>query len=244
MVSNQKKRVRMLDILRGVAVIGMVAHHALVSYEIVFGKTIDILYSGAFQAVQLLFVAVFLLVSGVCTNYSRSVLKRGIIVFAAAILVSLVTCVLLPALGFEGLNIYFGILHMFGLSMILYGLFKMLFDKIPPLAGIIIFTLLFAAYYAFYLTAPTGDSYFLMIFGVLPKNIGSYGDYYPLFPFFFLFAAGAYIGKYVKAGRFPTWFYTAKCRPLELCGKYSLWIYLLHQVIIFGIMNAVWYLMN
>lgn len=240
MAPKNKERVRILDILRGAAVLGMVLHHGLVSYEIIFGKNIEILASQEFLALQLLFVAVFLIVSGICTNYSRNILKRGFIVFAAALLVSFATCVVLPAAGFTGLNIYFGILHMFGLSMILYSLLKRIFDKLSPAVGIIVFTLLFIAYYLFYRTNPTGDSYLLMIFGVLPENIGSYGDYYPLFPFFFLFIAGTYIGKYVKNGDFPKWFYSAKCPFLELCGKYSLWVYILHQPLIFGIMYLIY----
>ena len=162
-----KTRVYMLDILRGAAVLGMVLHHALVSFEIIFDKSFEILYSEAFLSLQLLFVAVFLLVSGVCTNYSRSVLRRGIIVFAAALVVSFATCVVLPAMGFYGLNIYFGILHMIGLSMILYALLKKWLDKINPAVGIVLFTVLFIAYYMFYRTGPTGSSYFMMIFGIL-----------------------------------------------------------------------------
>ena len=239
MTEKNNTRVRMLDILRGIAVIGMVLHHALVSYEIIFGKSIDLLYSEAFRIVQLLFVAVFLIVSGICTNYSRSVLKRGLTVFAAALVVSLATCVVLPAVGFDGLNIYFGILHMFGLSMILYAFLRKYFEKVNPVVGAVFSAVLFIAYYIFYRTEPTSSSYLLMIFGVLPENIGSYGDYYPLFPFFFLFITGTYIGKYVKNGAFPKWFYTSGCMPLEICGRYSLWIYILHQPVIFGLMYII-----
>lgn len=244
MTEKNKTRVFMLDILRGGAVLGMVLHHGLVSYEIIFGKSIDILYSEVFFTLQLIFVAVFLLVSGICTNYSRNVLKRGLIVFGAALIVSFATCVVLPAIGFEGLNIYFGILHMFGLSMILYALLKKPLERINPAVGIILFSVLFIAYYIFYRTGPTGSSYFLMIFGILPENIGSYGDYYPLLPYFFLFIAGTYVGKYVKNKAFPEWFYTFRCRPLEFCGRYSLWVYILHQPIIFGILYAVFSVLN
>lgn len=241
---KSKNRVYMLDILRGGAVLGMVVHHGLVSYEIIFSKSIDILYTEAFSILQLLFVAVFLLVSGICTNYSRSLLKRGIIVFSAALLVSFATCVVLPAIGFYGLNIYFGILHMFGLSMILYALLRKVFEKINPILGIIIFSILFIAYYIFYRSGPTGSSYFLMIFGIIPESIESYGDYYPLFPYFFLFLVGTYIGKYIKKGVFPNWFYNTRCVPLEVCGKYSLWVYILHQPVIFGVLYAVWAIIN
>lgn len=234
-MADTKNRVYMLDILRGIAVIGMVVHHALVSYEIVFGKHIGALYSDTFMAIQLLFVAVFLLVSGICTNYSRNVLKRGLIVLGAAVIVSLVTCVFLPSVGMSGLEIYFGILHMFGLSMILYAALKKHLDKLNPILGILFFSIAFIAYYVFYLTEPMSDSALLMVFGVMPYSITSYGDYYPLFPYMFLFLVGTYLGKLVKEQKFPEWFYTYRCKPLELCGRYSLFVYVFHQPIIFGL---------
>lgn len=237
-------RVTMLDILRGVALIGMVLHHSLVSYEISFNATINILQTKAFEIVQLLFVAVFLLVSGICTNYSRNILKRGVIVFAAAMLMTLATCAVLPSVGITGLNIYFGILHMFGLSMILYAMFKKLFQKIPVYVGIVLFTVLFIGYYIFYMTEPMTDSWLFMVFGVLPYSMGSYGDYYPLLPYFFLFLTGTYVGKLVKERKFPRWFYTIRCPFLEFCGRKSLWIYVLHQPVIFPLMMLASYLLQ
>ena len=225
----------MLDILRGIAVLGMVFHHALVSAEIVFGVSFDFLSTTAFEIAQLIFVIVFLLVSGICTNYSRNIIKRGAIVTAAALVVSFATCVVMPKMGIEGLNIYFGILHMFGLSMLIYGICRKLFEKINPLLGIIVFSILFFAYYFYYKTEPMSDSYLLMVFGVMCNKIEAYGDYYPLLPYFFMFITGTYLGKYVKNGRFPDFFYNTRCTVLELCGKYSLWVYVLHQPIIFGI---------
>ena len=232
----------MLDILRGIAVIGMVFHHALVSYEIVFWDTIDFLYTDAFTAIQLVFVAVFLLVSGICTRYSRNVLKRGLIVCAAAVVVSLATCVVLPAFGMDGLQIYFGVLHMFGLSMVIYALTQKLLDKIPTAVGITLFTVLYIGYYAVYATSPAGDTPWLLIFGVLPRTMTAYGDYYPLLPYMFLFIAGGYLGRLVFDKKFPERFYTARCKPLELCGRYSLYVYVLHQPVIFGILMLISYL--
>lgn len=236
-MSKSASRVGMLDILRGIAVIGMVIHHAMVCTEIVFDTEFDILYTDAFRILQLVFVCVFLLVSGICTNYSRSVLKRGIIVFAAAMLVTFATCVVMPAIGIHGLNIYFGILHMFGLSMIIYALSAKRLDRINSLVGALLFTVLFFAYYSFYLTEPSSEFLFLLPFGIMPESITAYGDYYPLFPYMFMFLTGTFIGRYVKCGKFPKWFYNVRCRPLEFCGKYSLWVYILHQPVIFGILN-------
>ena len=241
-MGSSKERVYMLDILRGIAVIGMVFHHSLVSYEIVFDTTVKWLYGNAFASVQLVFVAVFLLVSGICTHYSRNVMRRGLIVFAAAMLMTVATCFVLPYFGIVGLNIYFGILHMFGLSMILYSLLKKLLSKIPALVGIIVFTVLFIAYYAFYIKEPVADTWLLLPFGVIPASMEYYGDYYPLLPFFFLFLTGTYIGKLVKDNKFPCWFYSFRIPMLEFVGRNSLWVYLLHQPIIFPIMMLVYYL--
>lgn len=243
-MKNAKPRVAILDILRGTALVGMIIHHTLVSYEIVFQKSVDILYTAAFSAVQLLFVSIFLLVSGICTNYSKNVLKRGVIVFLAGMLLTVATCFVLPAFNIYGLNIYFGILHMFGLSMILYALFKKLLNKIPTVVGIIVSVMLFALYYAFYLTQPTSNSWFLLIFGILPEQMLYYGDYYPLFPFFFMFLAGTFIGKLIKQNKFPSWFYSVRCPVLEFVGKNSLLVYVLHQPIIFPIMILISYFIN
>jgi uncharacterized membrane protein len=229
----------MLDILRGIAVLGMVFHHGMVSAEIVFDTVFEIFYTPLFHGVQLVFVAVFLLVSGICTNYSRSIVKRGLIVTGAAAVVSVATCVVMPMMGMYGLEIYFGILHMFGLSMLLYGLFRKFFEKIPVKVGIALFTGMFIAYYPIYLAQFRSPYYILMIFGILPESITSYGDYYPLLPYFFLFLAGTYIGKYVKEGRFPKLFYTARCKVLEFFGRHTLWIYVLHQPIIFGLLMTI-----
>ena len=238
-MENSNSRVYMLDILRGIAVLGMVFHHSMVSAEIVYDTTFDFFYTTAFKIIQLVFVAVFLLVSGICTNYSRNTVKRGIIVTAAALVVSFATCVVMPWMGMHGLEIYFGVLHMFGLSMLIYGLCKKLFDKIPSPVGIILFFVLFLLYYPFYDSQPTSPYYFLIIFGVIPESITSYGDYYPLLPYFFMFLSGTYLGKYVKNGSFPRFFYTARCKVLEVCGRYSLWVYILHQPIIFGILSLI-----
>ena len=233
-MEKSNNRIYFLDVLRGIAVIGMVFHHALVSAEIVFGVTFDFLYTVAFQVLQLLFVCIFLLVSGICTRFSRSVLKRGLVVFGAALIVSFATCVVLPAMNFSGLNIYFGILHMFGLSMIVYALCQKWLDKLNPVFAILLFSALFFAYYFYYLTQPIADTWLLLPFGVLSSDITSYGDYYPLFPYMFMFLVGTYIGKYVKEGKAPNWFYTFRFKPFEFCGKYSLFVYVFHQPIIFG----------
>ena len=239
----RKERIHALDWIRGIAVMGMILHHALFAFEQVawnFGYDIEfaILDTWLFWTLQELFVGAFLLVSGICTAFSRNVLRRGAVVTAAALLITLVTGIILPAVGVSGLQIWFGILHMFGLSMLLYGLFTCKKRWVPVLTG----TVLFCGYLA--IVTCRGMAWVnwpLIILGFPFQGFFS-ADYYPIFPYFFLFLAGTYLGSLVRDRRFPAWFYELKLRPLEWVGRHSLWVYLLHQPILFGLIAAGFYL--
>lgn len=237
-----KERVYALDWIRGVAVLGMILHHALFAVEMVgemfgFAITFPILQTRLFWVLQEVFVGIFLLISGICTVYSRNVLRRGLIVTGAAVAITLVTGILLPAVGVYGLEIWFGILHMFGFSMLLYGLFTCKKRWVPALTATVLFVLYLAVMEC--RGMPWAENA-LAVINILPKGFYS-ADYYPLLPYFFLYLAGTFLGPLVRDHKFPAWFYTLRFRPVEWVGRHSLWIYLAHQPLIFGICFAVFY---
>ena len=234
----KKVRIDLIDALRGIAVCAMILHHGMVLFEMMFDYSFKILQTSAFSIVQSLFVALFILISGICTNYSRNVLKNGIIVTSAAIIITVITAFILPAVGFSECQIYFGILHMFGLSMLLYALTEKPLSKINATWGTVIFAILFIAYYIIYLNAPLVDTKLLVIFGFTYPGFFS-ADFYPLLPYFFLFICGGYIGKFVKNNKFPKWFYEVKIPFFDFIGKHALLIYVIHQPIIFFILYLV-----
>ena len=240
-----RERVYALDWIRGIAVIGMILHHALFTLEQVswlFGEPITfwILETGVFWVLQEIFVCAFLLISGICTAYSRNVLRRGTIVTGAALLITLVTAVLLPAFGVTGLEIRFGILHMIGVSMLLYGLCTCKKRWVSVLTVMV----LFAAYLALVNLPNTlyADGV-LAVIGMPQEGFFS-ADYYPRLPYFLVFLAGAFLGPAVKEHRLPEHFYTLRIRPLEWVGRHSLWVYLGHQPILFGIFGLFYWLMT
>lgn len=241
MLPTVKNRVYILDAIRGVAVIGMIIHHSYVLLNFTEGVTFDFFSSELFYVLQSVFVGAFLLVSGICTNYSRNIAKRGVIIFAAAVIVTLVTAVALPLFGIEGLEIYFGILHMFGLSMLLYALLKPLLDKCPTVPVIVVCILLFVLQSILMMYIPYAEhcGEALMIFGFPSREFYS-ADYYPLLPYFFIFVTGAMIGRWIKSEKFPKWFYEFRLRPLEFIGRHSLIIYLIHQPIVFALITLVY----
>ena len=235
-----KKRVYLLDVLRGAAVIAMIVHHSYVLLNFTRGVTLAFFSSTLFDVLQIFFVSIFLLVSGICSNYSRNIAKRGVIVFGAALIVTLVTAVLLPQFGFTGLEIKFGILHMFGLSMLLYACLRPILEKCNTVVTIVISIALFVAYNIWTSYIPFVESPYnvLMIFGFPSRSFYS-SDYYPLLPYFFLFVAGGALGRLVKAGKMPRWFFTVRVPFLEFVGRHSLLIYLLHQPIVFALIMLI-----
>ncbi|MBQ1956109.1 MAG: DUF1624 domain-containing protein, partial [Clostridia bacterium] len=50
---------------------------------------------------------------------------------------------------------------------------------------------------------------------------------------------GAWAGKYIAEGRFPSWFYRMNFKPLEFIGKHTIWIYLIHQPLCMGIVMLI-----
>lgn len=239
-MTRDKSRVYILDALRGIAVCGMIFHHGYVLLNFTKGVSFAFFSSTLFEVLQMLFVSVFLLVSGICTNYSRSIAKRGLVVFCAAIIITLATAVVLPAVGITGLEIYFGILHMFGLSMLLYACLKPLLDHCNFAIVCAVCVLLFIGQSVWMEFVPyVEDPYnLLMIFGFPSREFYS-ADYYPLFPYFFIFVAGTAIGRPIRDGKFPDWFYSFRIPFFEFIGRHSLIIYLLHQPIIFGLIILV-----
>ena len=60
-------------------------------------------------------------------------------------------------------------------------------------------------------------------------------DYFPMVPFFFLYLFGVWMGKKIVAGKFPDWFYKINIPGMDAVGRKSIWIYLIHQPVIYGI---------
>ncbi len=242
MADTKTSRICGLDLLRGCAVIPMVIYHGLFSLIYVFGVNMAWFSSPVLSDICVpLIGGSFVLISGISSRFSRSLFKRGFIVFAFGMVMTLVTTIVLPSL-----SIKFGILHLMGLSMILTGLLRPMLDKLPRYVGIAIFVVLFILTY----NLPNGgwlgikdlaavqiqtNNPYLFPFGLLAPGFSS-SDYYPLIPWFFLYTTGSYLGTWIKAGKAPAWLYPSRCKAVEWIGRHSLWIYVLHQPVIVGVL--------
>lgn len=220
----------------------MAFHHAFYTLAYLFSVDAGRYLFDFFAPLSPFFAGTFVLISGTVSNLSRSNLKRGLKLIAVSLIISFVTIIFI-----EGEEIYFGILHMLAVCMILYSFLKKPMLKIPAPAGIA------ASIFLFFITYPVTKGLigfnglltfelpgFLYSAGWLfPLGFTSSGfysaDYFPLFPWFFMFLAGGFIGRYASEGRFPKFMFKKRIPPLGWLGRHSLAVYVLHQPVIFGI---------
>jgi len=242
------KRIYFLDELRGFAILCMIIHHMFYDFGFVLGFSWGYEIFDFLCYLQPVFWAIFIVTSGICSRLSRSTVKRGAFVLGAGLAVTLVTAVIMPAIGMEGAEIYFGILSCLGCCMLITGLLMPAVEKTNAVFGMLLSLLLFFAFY--------GISSKKICFGLvsLPDflyrsnwlcPLGFYNssfesaDYFSLIPWLFLFLFGAFLGKYAKDGAFPQALYKSRIKFFQLAGRHSLWIYLLHQPLLYGLMYLI-----
>lgn len=221
-----KQRIWELDALRGLCILCMVAIHAV--FDLTTFSGFDLTLPAWFLFLRNYGHVLFILISGICATLASRSAQRGVTVFGAALLVSYVTFYMVEIIGFtEDLRIWFGILHLLGLCMILYPLFK----RLPAWALFV----LGAAFVVlgFWMETLTVSVDYLFPIGLCSDGVFTGADYFPLFPGFGWFLCGAGLGKTLyrrKVSLLPKVnAQTPILRFFRFCGRHSLWIYLLHQ---------------
>lgn len=223
------KRIQLIDAVRGFCVILMVGYHFafdLVDMLHVSGRLFN---SPAVGTFRYLFAGTFILISGVSSRFSHSNVKRGLKVIAAAAAITAATY-------FFNYTVLFGILHFLGFCMVFYGLTSRFWDKMTGGFVPVLYCVLFVlSYLALNRLNPVNASW-LWPLGLWNRGFYS-SDYYPIFPWIFVFLWGTWLGKYIKDGKFPDWFYTANPPVLPQIGRKSFIIYLVHQPVLLVIVE-------
>lgn len=247
----KKKRIELLDELRGFAIIAMIIHHLFLDIGDVFSANWGYEIFNKLCTVQPLFWAIFIIISGICSKLSRNTIKRGVIVLGAGLIITLVTAVIMPKMGMGGAEIYFGILSCLGSCMIITGLLSKLIDKTNTKIGLGITAFLFLFTYEisnrslFFGLIRIPDflyeTNYLMPLGFYNDSFHS-ADYFAIIPWLFLFMFGAFVGKFAKEGKFPEWTYKKHSKLLSFVGRNSLWFYMGHQVVLYAILYGIFYI--
>lgn len=224
-------RIWELDALRGLCILFMILIHLFFDLEYFAG--IDLGLPRWFDLVQQYGHVFFILISGICATLASRSFQRGIYVFGCGLLISYVTLFAEVFFQMKGIRIWFGILHLLGVCMMLYPLFK----KLPHWALAII-GLAFVAL-GFWMETVRVDVIWLFPIGLRSGTVFTGSDFFPLFPGFGWFLLGGALGKSVyrqKQSLLPKIRTSIlPLRFLSFVGKHSLIIYLVHQPLLYGI---------
>ncbi len=238
-MTPQKTRIWELDALRGICILCMIVVHFV--FDLNEFASLGLTMPGWFNFCQRYGHILFILISGICATLASRSFRRGVIVFCAGLLVTGVTLFMVCVLKFNrSLSIFFGILHLLGICMMLFPLFK----KLPVWAlavlgaGFVALGVWLAALEPVAVSFPSAQGLLLGAIGIRPAGFYS-GDYFPIFPNLGWFLLGAVLGRTayrrresllpkVNADFFLLRFF-------RFCGRHSLWIYLLHQPVLAGL---------
>lgn len=234
-------RYNLIDVIRGVAVLNMVAYHLCYDIFEVFAVHVGWYLTTGAVIWERFICCTFILVSGISMNFSKHPYKRGIIVNLCGFAITVITVLAMPSQA-----IWFGILNLIGCSMLITAALKPLFEKIPPIGGAVGSLVLFSFFYGlpkrflglfglrlFALPDALYRFKYLSFLGLKSADFHS-SDYFPLLPWIFLFFAGFFLWKMIERCR-KTEFFRPNIPVFSFVGRHSLLIYLLHQPILYGI---------
>lgn len=238
-----KKRLHFLDALRGFTLINMIAFHGLWNLVYLFGLKLDWYVGTPGYIWQQAICWTFITLSGFCWNFSRNPGKRGLMVFGGGLVVTAVTCLVMPES-----RIVFGVLTCIGSCMLLLIPLEKWLKKVPAAAGMaasfcmflllrnissgslgfesIVICRLPATLYRNLLTAYLGFPH--------PEFFST--DYFSLFPWFFLFVTGFFLYRILNEHNLNEKLFSRGQVPvLNWLGRHSLIVYLLHQPVLYGL---------
>ena len=222
-------RIPELDAARGVCILGMIAVHLLYDLTELY-PVLRWEYPPFFLFLKNWGGIAFFLISGVAVTLGHRHLSRGLVVFGCALLISAVMAVT------GAMPIRFGVLHCLGLSMLLWGLFRKADTRVLAAAGIG-FALLGLIFGRMVISAS-----WLYPLGLTAADFQS-ADYFPLLPYFGYFLLGACLGKKLYPRRRSLFPHIDFSKPFPrffcLCGRHSLFLYLIHQPALILIIEAV-----
>lgn len=234
-MANSKPRIWELDALRGVCILCVIVVHFL--FDLSFFGGLDLTLPAWYVFIQEYGGAIFVVLSGVCVTLGSKSVRRGLIVFACGMLITAVTYGMYR-LGMSGMDVVvkFGVLHLLGVCMLVYPAFK----KLPPAMLTVLGLAIAITGYA--IRGIIVPQHWLFPLGLTYEGFTS-SDYFPLFPQLGYFLIGAAIGKTAyreKKTLLPGSFQkTPVARFFCWCGRQSLFIYLLHQPIVYGLLEFV-----
>lgn len=237
-------RYRKLDGIRGIALLNMIAFHAAWDLVYLYGVQWDWYRSVGGYVWQQGICWTFIILSGFCLPLGKHPVKRGLSVFLGGAAITIVTLVLMPQN-----RVVFGVLTLIGSCMMIVGVFDRVLKKVIPVLGLLISALLFAVtrnvnegwfgFETFRLCEVPEALYANMITAYLgfPEKDFYSTDYFSMIPWLFLFLSGYFLFHFMNKAKLLDVFEKGVFFPIEWIGKHSFIIYMLHQPILYLVLE-------
>ncbi|MFC2143703.1 DUF1624 domain-containing protein [Candidatus Aenigmatarchaeota archaeon] len=225
-----------IDTLRGIAIIKMILSNFIFDL-IIFTSFSDELLTSFFMFPLASIIFMSLMGISLSISYSRvqnkgkkviykKYLRRGGKVFGLGLIITIITFLFLP----EGM-IWFGVLHFVGLGIILL-IPTLRYKKAHLIGGIIIVIVGILLWGMFF------DFPWLLWLGLKPMGFYTF-DYFPVLPWIGVSMIGLFVGKTLYPGAKRKYnvpeVNNVVVRFFSMIGRKSLYIYLIHQPVLVGI---------
>ncbi len=251
--SKQNNRYDLIDTLRGLEIISMIAFHTCwLLNHFGLGISTEILFGTAFTVWERSICIGFILIAGFSFRFGHRHLRKGLLVFGCGAIITLVTCLFLPQI-----RIVFGVLTLIGTaSLLMIPIDRALEDKVNgsvkfDLAGALISLLLFIADYninkgyigfmpgaAIQLPAAMYKGYLMTFLGFMEPGFFS-TDYFSLLPWIFVYACGYFLHIPVISWQRTREYIKHGIPGISAIGRHSLPIYMVHPIIIYAVLYLI-----
>lgn len=240
-------RLHLLDALRGITLLSMIAYHGMFDLVEIYRVPVFWFFRTPGYIWQQSVCWTFILLSGFCWQLGKTPWKRGLVISAGGLVITVVTHVFMPSE-----RILFGILTFTGAAMLVLVPLSKGLARIPAWAGFLGSGLLF------FLTRNVNRGYLgfeSVVLGRVPSGFyeglgmtalgfpeaGFFsGDYFSFFPWIFLYLCGYFLyGILMERQAVRSFLGRRTVSALEWIGRHSLLIYLLHQPVLILILECV-----
>lgn len=227
------KRYNSIDMWRGITIIAMIIYHTIYDLENFYDYNINLnLYY-----FQQYICWSFIFISGISLNFSENYFKKAKILIVVSTLITIATYI------FSKDNlILFGIMHFFASAFLIQSVCNKFVKKINPTKGLIFSMILFLFFKRIYFKELLFGlikldnaiyNHNLFIIGLPSSNFYS-ADYFPIIPWIFLFYARYFSYNFLKLKKKE-----ASQNILNIMGRHSLFLYLIHQVVIIIVLKII-----